>query len=349
MVSPPKAARVLFDESHSEAWTIRADVADAIQPAHPADSSLVRAAAALSAREFETAAHTTGPLTREALAHASVLVIAHPSEPKWEATVDGGGPQLEPGEIDAIESFVEAGGGLVVLGETEQDKYGNNLNDLLARFGLGIENATIQDYEHHRGDAPSWVLAALGDPLAPAPTAPANGAGPFADPLAGVSEACFYRAGALRTSNGATVIARSQPTASIPNAALAAIAEHGSGRVVVLADSDLFGDDCIADLDHERLWLNLVYWASQPSFAHPATSPSSAAAADPAWTRLKAATQELRLTQSSDGSVDTDAHDADVLRRLVAAIAESAQALKPHFSPSARLHRRARRRHPRLV
>ncbi len=53
------------------------------------------------------------------------------------------------------------GGGLVVLGETEQDKYGNNLNELLARFGVEIENATVQDYEHHRGDAPSWVLADL--------------------------------------------------------------------------------------------------------------------------------------------------------------------------------------------
>ncbi len=328
MAAPPKAARVLFDESHSEAWTIRAEIADEIQPAHPADSSLVRAAAALSAREFETAAHTSGPLTAEALAQTSVLIIAHPSDPKWEATVDGGAPRLEPSEIDAIEAFVDGGGGLIVLGETEHDKYGNNLNELLARFGVEIENATIQDYEHHRGDAPSWILAALGDPLA---SEAANGNGPSADPLAGVEEACFYRAGALRTSNGATVIARAHPTASVPNAALAVIAEHGAGRLVVLADSDLFGDDCIAALDHERLWLNLVYWASQPSFANPATATSSAAAADPAWARLKAATEELRLTQAPDGSVDTAAHDADVLRRLVAAVAESAQALKPRF------------------
>ena len=65
------------------------------------------------------------------LAETSLLVIAHPSDPKWEATVNGGSPLLEPGEIEAIEAFVEAGGGLIVLGETEQDKYGNNLNDLL--------------------------------------------------------------------------------------------------------------------------------------------------------------------------------------------------------------------------
>ena len=41
--------------------------------------------------------------------------------------------------------------------------------------------------------------------------------------------------------------------------------EHGAGRVVVLADSDLFGDDCIGELDHEALWLNLVHWVAQPA------------------------------------------------------------------------------------
>src|SRR5918996_1334761 len=138
----PKLARVLFDEAHSEAWTIRPEVAREIQPAHPEDSSLASAAAALAAREFEVAAHVDGQLTAERLAGADVLVIAHPSDPKWEATVDGDGvsPRLTPEEIDAIEAFVGDGGGLIVLGETEQEKYGNNLNELLARFGLVVEN-----------------------------------------------------------------------------------------------------------------------------------------------------------------------------------------------------------------
>jgi hypothetical protein len=41
-------ARVLFDEAHSEAWTIRPELARSMQPAHPADSSYERAAAALA-------------------------------------------------------------------------------------------------------------------------------------------------------------------------------------------------------------------------------------------------------------------------------------------------------------
>ena len=42
MLTAPKTATVLFDEAHSEAWTIRPEVARAIQPSHPEDSSLVR-------------------------------------------------------------------------------------------------------------------------------------------------------------------------------------------------------------------------------------------------------------------------------------------------------------------
>ena len=90
------------------------------------------------------------------------------------------------------------------------------------------------------------------------------------------------------------MIARTSPTASPPQAPLAAVTEHGDGRVVVLADSDLFGDDCIGELDNESLWLNLVYWAAQPAFAGVQTVIDSPARSDPAWAELKAAVEELR-------------------------------------------------------
>jgi len=227
-----RPARVLFDEAHSESWSIRAEVAERMQAAHPADSSLAAAAAALERRDFEVAANDAAPLDATTLAGADVLVIAHPSDPRWEATTGVGDPRLDAAEIDAVAAWVEAGGGLIVLGETEQDKYGNNVNELLSRFGVAIENATVQDYEHHSGEAPTWILADL---------VAANGSG--ADPLAGVGAACFYRTGTLALENGGRVLARAHDTASAPDAPLAAVATHGSGRVVVLADSDLFGDD----------------------------------------------------------------------------------------------------------
>ena len=316
-------ATVLFDESHSEAWTVRPELAREIQPAHPADSSLARAASALAGSDIEVAVHERGPLTAARLATASVLVIAHPSDPKWEATVDGGEPRLAPPEIEAIAGFVAGGGGLIVLAETEQDKYGNNLNELLDRFGIRVENATVQDYDHHHGDAPSWILADL------AAAEPPDGWA--VDLLAGVERACFYRSGTLALANGAHVLARSHASASAPRAPLAAAASHGDGRVVVLADSDLFGDDCIDELDHRALWLNLVHWAAEPAFSAAPARPASAAAFDPAWRGLREATEELRATQRSDGSIDTAEHDAERLRGLTAEITSAALALAPRF------------------
>jgi hypothetical protein len=34
-----KQAHVLFDEFHSEAWSVRRETAERMQPAHPGDSS----------------------------------------------------------------------------------------------------------------------------------------------------------------------------------------------------------------------------------------------------------------------------------------------------------------------
>jgi hypothetical protein len=320
MADHPKLARVLFDEAHSEAWTIRPEVARRMQPAHPEDSSYALAADTLRRADFEVLCNADSPLSPERLGEADVLVIAHPSEPQWEATTGTGSPRLTAEEIDSVERYVSEGGGLLVLAETEQEKYGSNLNDLLARFGFHVDNATVQDYERFRS-APTWVLAELDEEHPP----------PGSDVLARVEQACFYRAGTIALQNGGTVIARSSRSAAPPEAPLAAVARHGAGRVVVLADSDLFGDDCIRDLDHEALWLNLVYWAAQPAFGAAEQPAPSPALADPHWRALKDAVAELRLAQEPDGSVDTGRHDPARLAELTEAIAAEARALLPHF------------------
>ena len=259
MKTPVASVRVLFDESHSEAWTIRPEIAGAIQPAHPGDSSLARAAEALAEREFEVEAHTSGALTADVLAGASVLVIAHPSDPKWEATVDGGSPLLDPTEIEAIDAFVRAGGGLVVLGETEQDKYGSNLNEL-------ARPVRRPDRVRHRPGlrAPPRRRPLLGARLARRQ--------PRRRAAARLRPARRRRGRLLLPRRRAQQPKRRPGDRPHPADRLAAqrsrwrwSCAHGEGRVVVTADSDLFGDDCIADLDHEALWLNLIYWAAQPA------------------------------------------------------------------------------------
>ena len=92
-------AKVLFDEHHGEAWSIRPDAAARMRPSHPAASSYAAAAAELTARDFEVATSVGRPLDEVALAGADVLVIAHPSDPKWERTVGEDSPRFSPSEI----------------------------------------------------------------------------------------------------------------------------------------------------------------------------------------------------------------------------------------------------------
>jgi hypothetical protein len=324
MVGPMPARRpiatVLFDEAHGEAWTIRPDVARAIAPSHPQDSSYALAAQVLRERGISAVAHLDGPLDGDALREADVLVLAHPSDPHWERTVPGGSPLLSGGELDAIETFVRDGGGLIVLGEEEHDKYANNLNALLARFGIRIANDAVSDYEQH-DRAPHWVLAEL------AGGARVGGV----DLLARVASACFYRAGRLELRNGSVALARASATASTPGAALLAATEHGAGRVVVAADSDLFGDDCLAQHDHEALWCNLVHWAAGGAFRRAAAAHPSAAREDPCWSALRDAVDALRLRQRADGSVDLSAHDGAAVAGEAGQIAHAVAGLAPHF------------------
>src|SRR5205809_3344737 len=99
MPAQRKLARALFDESHSEAWTIRPDLAREMQPAHPEDSSLTRAATLLSDRDFAVDANVDAQLTTDLLADVGLLVIAHPSDDKWERTTGTGSPLLSDQEI----------------------------------------------------------------------------------------------------------------------------------------------------------------------------------------------------------------------------------------------------------
>ena len=319
-------ARVVFDESHSEAWTVRPELARQMQPAHPGDASYARAAAALEERDFVVGVNADAALSEETLGGAGVLVIAHPSDPTWERTTGAGSPRLSADELDAVEAFVARGGGLIVLGETEQDKYGNNLNELLARFGLRLENDTVQDYEHYR-NAPSWVLAELGQ----------GGRGREGDLLARVNAACLYRATTISPSNGAAVLARTHATASVPGAPLIVATTHGEGRVVVLADSDLFGDDCIDELDHRMLWLNICYWAARPSggiWPVHAERNGHGPEREPAWARLRDETNALARLQARDGSLLDDA-DRDAARAHVEAMVRAIEELAPRFPDDA--------------
>ena len=154
--------RLVFDEAHSEAWSLSPDTARRINPVNPADASYALAAQELSRRGFDVHAHTDGPLTGEVLRPGDVLVIAHPADRGAERVTGAGSPRFGADELDLIEAFVRGGGGLVVLAECDQDKYGNNLQELLGRFGVAVASTTVQEGARRHQNVATWVLADIG-------------------------------------------------------------------------------------------------------------------------------------------------------------------------------------------
>ena len=313
-------ARILVDESHRQAWSTRPEVAACMSPANPADASYAQAALTLVEAGFEVNAHVDGPITSDLLDGIDVLVLPHCSDDAWEATVGHGSPVYDAAEIEAIDAFVRRGGGLVILAETEQDKYGNNLAAVAESFGVGVINATVQDPTHRFNDVSTWILV---EPHA------VHGC----DVFAGVGAACFYRAGALRvdaTPSEAFVFATSSATASPAHAPVLVGVSAGAGRVVVAADSDFAGDDSIDDLGNRALWRALVTWAAAGPRIMAPTGLASAIVDSPAWERLVTAVEALRPLQAADGSIAGDAGVASArVDEIVTALRELAPSV-PH-------------------
>ncbi|MFD0478194.1 DUF6421 family protein [Nonomuraea thailandensis] len=131
---------------------------------------------------------------------------------------------------------------------------------------------------------------------------------------------------------------------------------HGRGRVVVFADSDLFGDDSIDDHDHRALWQNVITWAARlpgdersGAARHEAAVEARGEAADGVaaeargeaagragaetkaalFARLKEAVEELRPLQVKDGSVP--AEDKERAKALVERVKERVGEISGYF------------------
>ncbi|MEI9897273.1 MAG: DUF6421 family protein [Chthoniobacter sp.] len=309
-----KIARVLFDEFHSESWSISEERAREMEPDRAANSSYHLAASALAARDFLVARHVAQPLLSAVLAEADVLVLPHPCDARWERTTSHGSPALRAEEIAAIHDFVRAGGGLLVITEYEHAKYGDNLNDLLAPAGLHIENGTAFDRSACVHENAEWLLAepSPGSPLAH-----------------GVSAACFYRTGWCTAEGEARIAWQTSAKARPPQASLIATAPLGAGRIVLVTDSVLFGDEHLRENQHEQLWLNILYWLAAPKVAAPSAPQIAQESLPGAWPQLKAAVNQLRAKQNPDGSVPPPEQPA--VAQLVSDILAALEAMTPQF------------------
>lgn len=309
--------RVLFDEAHSQAWSVRPEVAATMQPQHPADASYAIAASYLADRDVAVSVLTDGHLDDDVLSSCDVLVIAHPSDAKWEATVGVGSPLYTAAELAALDAFVRRGGGLLVLAETEQSKYGTNITAYLAQHGVIVLDATVQDYTANRDGNPTWVKAQ--------PT--------FVHPITrDVADVTFYRSGIVSFTGDTQdkLLLRTAASSTHPHAGLFGAISVDEGRLAVFGDSDLFGDDCIEVGDHLRLWHQLIVWLGLPSITSQELPVRSPVQDTPEWNNLHAAVSVLRAMQNADGSLQADV-DPEHAARAVAAVQHAITAIAGHF------------------
>ena len=321
-----KNASILIDQSHRQAWAVDLDKARELNPANPADASYAKMAEAARGFGFGVSSNSAGPITKEMLSSTDLFVLPHASTDDWEKTLGTGSPVLSDSEISAIKDFVSEGGGLVVLAETEQAKYGNNFSSLTEAFGIGIGNETVQDTENNFKGVATWVKAELKKS--------------FEHDLGfKVSETAFYRSGVLEIKDGsnAEVIASSSTAAMPSEAPLVAATKFGKGRVVVLADSDVFGDDSIDELDNKNFWINIASWAAGGKAAALANSKKEPnwSATDSAWQKLATAVEQIKPMQEKDGSIDSSKHDIATANSQISLVLEAISELAPRFSHQA--------------
>jgi hypothetical protein len=213
---------------------------------------------------------------------------------------------------------VKTGGGLLLITEYEHEKYGDNFNELLEPAGLRIENGKIFDRSGCVHGNPEWFIAT-----------------PSADSPLGhrASSAVFYRAGWCVAQGDAQLPWRSSAGAFPPHAGVIGIANVGRGRIAVVTDSVLFGDERIGEYDHTQLWLNLAYWLAAPRHRVKALSVEATPtqASDPIiWSHLKALINDLRQLQSPDGSVPAGQLETAV--KLVQTARAWLPGLQDHFA-----------------
>jgi len=316
---PPKTIRFLADEFHSESWSVSTERAREISPEDPLNSSYQKAGDALAARDFTVARNISQPLTQPLLATADVLALVHPCDPHWERTTSANPPALSDEEVADILKWVNAGGGLLIITEYEHDKYGDNLNKLLDPLGLKIENGKVSDRTACVAGNTEWILAE------PAPNSPLGHL---------AKQACFYRTGWCVAENGAETGWRASANAHPAHAGVIGISHYGEGRVAVVTDSVIFGDERIGEYDNLQVWLNLTHWLAAPSYRRSGAAKTVADVTENAvvstpWLKLKLSVNTLRTLQRPDGSAAPECHDT--ISSLLDEILHSLSLLAPHF------------------
>jgi hypothetical protein len=202
--------------------------------------------------EFEVRIHSE-PLNARTLAGVQVVLVANPSDKAVGNNPPP--PHMSAADISAITTFVETGGGFIIMGNQENHNLEiEDTNKLLARFGLQFANL-YTDVKRLVLPGETPVIGGLrwgyytGNSVTLAPNHPAK-------PRALVTNDLQNK-----PLNGT----RDQP------GALMAVSEPGRGRVVVVTDAGWISNDALSEKgigsvaikgqDNWEIFRRLAHWA----------------------------------------------------------------------------------------
>ncbi|HSK78689.1 MAG TPA: DUF4350 domain-containing protein [Thermoanaerobaculia bacterium] len=252
--------KVVYDESHNQTWTIDPSLAVSLSlrtNESPRYYSYAHVAELIRSRfRGECARLSQGPFTDEALSGVDILILNHFCRSTHEHMGVGGEGALSPEEIAAVARAVEMGMGLLVLGDFEIDTWGSNVNDVLAPFGLKLNNDTatveVATARWHERLAIFEVTGVREHPAAQGVRKVSYGSGCTLSLLDGRAKPLIV------TEDGAVLMAA---------------AETGSGRVIAVGDSDLFAEPFITYNDNTLLLVRTLEWLGKTAIEKAAQVP----------------------------------------------------------------------------
>lgn len=244
MKSPMK---VIYDESHNQTWTIDPSLAVSLSlrtNEAPRYYSYAHVAELIRSHfRGDCARLSQGPFTDETLAGVDILILNHFCRSSHKHMGVGGEGILSAEEIAAVARAVEKGMGLLVLGDFEIDTWGSNVNDVLAPFGIKLNNDTATvEIATARWHERLAIFEVTGMREHPA--------------TRGVGKVSYGSGCTLSLLDD-----RAMPLIATANGAvLMAAAEVGEGRVIAVGDSDLFAEPFITYNDNNLLLIRTLEW-----------------------------------------------------------------------------------------
>jgi hypothetical protein len=230
--------RVLFDEAHNEFNSISLDRAKLVYPDHPDYYYFGMLVESLK-DGYTFDSNASAPLTNALLSKYDVLMVSAPRV------------LFTPEELQAVNEFIQGGGGLVILGDCGLDAA---INSLAAPYGITFVPQCLYD-----GTSAEFVIKNFVDhEITAIPRLEMNG-GESLTVYGSAVALAFTEKTAWQDSNWNTTHDAGEPYGPFP---VLAVNKIGSGRIVAVADN-AFQDSYFSGRSNQLIMKSILQWVTE--------------------------------------------------------------------------------------